>query len=865
MRLQSEHRLFWWCCAFVSLWYTLIGPQVLHAGLQGVVQPLEAEDATLNSAQVATDHVDFTGTGFADYQGEGFIEWTFNAAQAGIYQLEFRYALAAGDRPLNIVGDNGISIKSNVSFPATGSFDVWKTVAVFARFDAGQNTVRAVTTGSSGANIDHLVVSLTPPDLNRFLSFPIHSSHESFRGGDDNATAYYKVIDPNNDRDTFDKWKQTNGMTNPQGDPTIHHATYFNAGDLGFGRDMYVRVAKNQEGKVRFAASYVQNYVSVNDAVNGKNLLATVAMEYGPPANNPSGPRFTKFYVFDKNGQRLKKIDLDGRGEKFVPGLCNTCHGGKPKLGGFHGSLAQYENKGDTGGKWIPWDLDTYEYDPSRTRAQQEDQFKKLNADLLDIFNDNPRGVSVGSGAAIVIRGWYGGGGLPNATFNGNFVPPGWITTSDGNKSDLYLKVVGPTCRACHLQRGTYHNSGHVVFQGGLLQQSLEFNSYDDFKGYKKQIEPLVYDMGVMPVAKRTYENFWRSDAPTILDNELFGGQVYQNPANLNPSFLVSNTFGILRRPGRPIPNMAGIPATFGLKDNAPLGNFCFQGPIFSVADTAEGKRVRLNGRSSLFAESFTWSFVDPQVNCFPASGPALSGGNTSFASFALDPAKVSDIKNPASKPYFIKLTVSNQFAQLPALGSSGFNEIIVGQLFSDSTLKPLVFADNNPTTKDIYELIKTNFSLSGASGSSGPLSCVHCHSNGALGRAAGVFEMWDVKQPGGPNSDLWRFIAYSRVMTRVNCDDPENSLILKKPSGHHHNGGTVQGFGVGTGFNHLPSGDDSSRNAVLRWIMEGAPFAGTGKASDLGCPNSLKIRIPHFPFKPVISKKIVPKVEPTP
>ena len=864
MRPQLRQRLFWSCCAFVAFWQAFTAPQALHAGLQGLIQPLEAENATLNSAVVATDHVDFTGTGFADYQGEGFIEWSFNATQAGLYQLEFRYALAAGDRPLNLIGKNGIPIKSNVSFPATGSFEVWKTVAVFARFDAGPNTVRAATTGNSGANIDHLVVSPTPPDLDRFLSFPIHSSHVSFRGSEDSAAAYYKVIDPNNDRDTFDKWKQVTGMTNPQVDPTIHHATYFNAGDLGLGRDMYVRVAKNQEGKVLSAASYVQNYVSVNDAVNKKNLLATVAMEYGPPADNPSGPRFTKFYVFDKNGQRLKKIDLDGRGEKFVPGLCNVCHGGKPKLGGFHGSLAQYENKGDTGGKWIPWDLDTYQYDPGKTRAQQEDQFKKLNADLLDIFSDSPRGTSVTSGAAIVIRGWYGGAGLPNATFDGNFVPPGWITTSEGNKSDLYLKVVGPTCRACHLQRGTYHNAGHGVFQGDPLQQSLEFNSYDDFKGYKKQIEPLIYDMGVMPVAKRTYENFWRSDAPTILDNELFGGQVYQNPTNLNPPPRVANTFGTLRRPGRPIPNMAGIPATFGLKDKAPLGNFCFQGPIFSVAETAEGKRVRLNGRSSLFAESFTWSFVNPQVNCFPAGGPALSGANTSFASFALDPAKVSDIKKPTAKPYFIKLTVSNQFAQLPAPGGSGFNEIIVGQLFSDSTLKPLVFADKNANTKDIYELIKTNFTLSGASGTGGPLSCVHCHSNGALGRAAGVFEMWDVKQPGGPDSDLWRFIAYSRVMTRVDCRDPENSLILKKPSGHHHNGGTVQGFAAGSGFNHLASGDDSSRDAVLRWIMEGAPFAGTGKASDLGCPSSLPIRIPHVPIKPIAPKKGAPQAKPT-
>lgn len=833
----------------------LIGAQETPAALQGVIQPLEAEavDVTRIGAQVATNHKDFTGTGFVDFTGEGSIEWTFNVARAGLYQLEFRYALRSGDRPLNIVGTNGISIKPNVSFPATGSFDVWKTVSVFAQFDAGPNSVRAVTTGTSGANIDHLVVSLTPPDLNRFLTFPVHSSHKDFVGSDDNAAAYYAVIDPSNQRDTFDKFKAVNGMSDPQNNQEargIHRATYLNAGDLGFGRDMYVRVTKTGDGKVISAASYVQNYLSVADAVDGQNLLATVAMEYGPSADNPSGPRFTKFYVYDKNGQRLKKIDLDGRGDKFVPGLCNVCHGGKPKAGGFHGSLAVYENKGDTGAKWIPWDLDTYEYDARKTRAQQEDQFKKLNVDLLDIFNDRPKGTSVSSGAAIAIKGWYGGEGLPNPTFNGNFVPPGWANTTDGNKSDLYLKVVAPTCRACHLQRGTYHNSGHVVFQGQSLQQSLEFNSYDDFKGYKKQIEPLVYDMGVMPVAKRTYENFWRSDAPLILDDELFGGQVYQNPADLNPNARVAPVFGSLRRPGRPIPNIAGIRATFGLKDQAPIGHFCFQGPIFTMADAVEGQRVRLNGRSSLFADTFNWSYVDPQVGCTPASGPPLSGDKTSFASFVLDPSRVSDIKKPQAKPYFLKLTVGNEFSS----GGGGFNEIIVGQLFTDSSLKPLVFADNNANTKDIYELIKTNFALSGASGASGPLSCVHCHSNGILGRASGVFDMWDVKLPGGQDSELWKLVAYQRIMSRVDCRDPENSLILKKPSGHHHNGGTVQGFGMGSGFNHLGSGDDSNRDAILRWIMEGAPFAGNGKPSDLGCPNQTLTFIPglQLPIKPL-------------
>lgn len=126
---------------------------------------------------------------------------------------------------------------------------------------------------------------------------------------------------------------------------------------------------------------------------------------------------------------------------------------------------------------------------------------------------------------------------------------------------------------------------------------------------------------------------------------------------------------------------------------------------------------------------------------------------------------------------------------------------------------------------------------------------------------------MWDVKLPGGPDSELWKLVAYQRIMSRVDCRDPENSLILKKPSGHHHNGGTVQGFGVGSGFNHLASGDDSHRDAILRWIMEGAPFAGTGKSSDLGCTTKLSLLTPlsHLPIKPVGPKKNTQQKKPKP
>ena len=65
----------------------------------------EAEDANLIGPVVTSVMGGYTGTGFADYinANNDYIEWTVNADTSGSYRLVFRYALAAGNRPLRIL------------------------------------------------------------------------------------------------------------------------------------------------------------------------------------------------------------------------------------------------------------------------------------------------------------------------------------------------------------------------------------------------------------------------------------------------------------------------------------------------------------------------------------------------------------------------------------------------------------------------------------------------------------------------------------------------------------------------------------------------------------------------------------------
>lgn len=799
--------------ASLQLWRGAVAIVLSMLSLQadasvGFVKQLEAEQAALiGKVQIARDHPGFTGGGFADYTGEGTIKWTLDIAEPALYQLEFRYALAKGrgERPLDILSQ-GFLIKPGVSFPETRSFDEWSTFAVFAKLEAGENIIEVSTTGQSGPNVDHMVVSLTPPDPNRFLGFSLHSSHAIFEGSDEQTEAYYKTLDPLDGKTTFENWKHQNSFDSCA-PPDCTHTVYFNGLDLGFGRSVFVKVPPSGD-----VASYLQNYPSLEDAIQSRNLLATVVMEYAPPVHRfgpqkgqviEKAPKFTKFYAFNARGERINKVDLDGRGEKFLPGLCSVCHGGKPKSADL--AHKNYFDRGDTGGEWIPWDLDTFEYHPSLTRAMLEDKFKQLNETVL--LTDPTSAVS------LLVKGWYGGEGLPNPTFEGSFVPLGW--REDGaDVEELYLQVVARSCRTCHNQRGSYNNSGHSILDG-LKEQTLEFASFGDFKRYKKEIEGLVYEQALMPLAKRTFDKFWRSEQPKILDDVFFDGQVHQNPPPEVYPGHARFAFGDLRRPGRPIPKIAGSRLLFNV----------FPYPLYALAHVQEGKQVRLNGAASfhdpssrVFASEFFWSF-----DAVPGTTtPVLTGADKPQASFDLDPNASSDIRNPDSKPYVIRFGVTNEFAD--------FNEIIRGQLFSDSRLQPLTFTD------DIYELLTTNFSSTRGSTS---LSCIHCHSNGGVvSHADSIFKLRDF---GISDEEARRRYAYNTMLTRINCHDPENSLILKKPSGElPHFGGRIFVFS-GSSSDLDNTGDSDAKVRVLRWIMEGAPYDDSG--SLLGCPLTKIIR----------------------
>ena len=105
------------------------------------------------------EHDGFTGVGFANTDnrlGAG-IDWKLFFASSGTQSLVFRYASATTRSAKLIL--NGSTVISDISFPATGSWSSWSTVAVNVNTDSGLYDVRLEATGNEGlGNVDYLEV-----------------------------------------------------------------------------------------------------------------------------------------------------------------------------------------------------------------------------------------------------------------------------------------------------------------------------------------------------------------------------------------------------------------------------------------------------------------------------------------------------------------------------------------------------------------------------------------------------------------------------------------------------------------------------------------------------------------------------------
>jgi hypothetical protein len=318
------------------------------------------------------------------------------------------------------------------------------------------------------------------------------------------------------EKETFAQWKHRWGLD--VGNAGVK-ALYANKRDLFLERDMHG--ISNAAGTAYVVCNYpFKGDPNFANALTPKNLVACVAMEYSVTPGINGGAAFTKFLVYAPSGHLLQSVNLDGRGEKFIPGSCVVCHGANT-------DFARIDERGATSpainAQFLPFDLDNFAFGPQHRLKQPQQETALRNLSRL-ILNTNPT-----PAIAEVIAGWYP---APTSTFQGSFVPSGW-----SGHEPLYRNLVKENCRTCHV----------AMTPGNNTPFSLAFQSFDQFNHHNFTLSARVcgLDTGVprnrwaMPNSLVTFDNFWNnSTAVSALETHLQAqGEISNTDHCVPPSY----------------------------------------------------------------------------------------------------------------------------------------------------------------------------------------------------------------------------------------------------------------------------------------------------------------------------------------
>lgn len=588
------------------------------------------------------------------------------------------------------------------------------------------------------------------------------------------ATAYYEAIDPLNERDTLAKFKAKNSIGQPAGVGEVEENVIVgDQRDLGYGRKMTAR--QNADGTLAFVVDnfLVGSYgayspLNLEAAIVGATQwhLGTNGIEFSP---GPGGTvKFVKLYTFDPvTGQRLMMANLDGRGPKAMPTICITCHGGRgdpltpPDASGKR-LFAKVMNlvsgaRGDVAAQLHPFEPAAFDFSSLPGFSRALQESKLKTINKIVLCSFPLAAASVAAEDTCRSALRPSNGGL--ATTHE------YQGTAAAHLKDMYggdglpLTVTAAT--------DTYVPAGWQ----SVGQSSLYLNTQAQacrvchlLRGTGNQS-----DINFDTYAK--FEDYADRIKAHVIDRgnmplaKLIYDKYWSTPAINGPmaQFLVAKGFaeGSLK-PGRPI------------------------------ADPGPGRVVKrlstqLSAAMSLYSTTYQWVIT---------SGPAgatLSGDTTASPVFTA-------ISNGS---YEIQLTTGN--------GTSSSAP-------ASMTLVVNTLLGYDPKDLRFVADIKPIFSGGGL--------CTTCHQ--VNGNGAVIPPIWytsydRVNADGNvvandATNDHW---FYTEVRGRINFTDIAASALLRKPSGHHHNGAQR------TGFNSAAAPGDASRvdyDKILGWILNDAP-----------------------------------------
>ena len=122
----------------------------------------EAENAYYIGGNIATNHMQYFGSGFVDWNGwQGdTLEFTIQANYDGVHELSLRYSNGSWyDRHLQLEID-GAMVNSNLLFPTTDTtWEAWDTVNLSHYFTIGTHTILFTSNPNNEPNMDRITLS----------------------------------------------------------------------------------------------------------------------------------------------------------------------------------------------------------------------------------------------------------------------------------------------------------------------------------------------------------------------------------------------------------------------------------------------------------------------------------------------------------------------------------------------------------------------------------------------------------------------------------------------------------------------------------------------------------------------------------
>lgn len=350
----------------------------------------------------------------------------------------------------------------------------------------------------------------------------------SFKGLDSRLSAcrYYQAVGAVSgcgsagelvDPISFNDWKKSTGMQPfARGGATEYTATFINRVDLNltrvhrsvaYGPNEVAAVVCNHLGptdETQTAAT-----TAISNAVAGRNLVACVAMDHAVTPLVNGGTAFTRFLIFGPSGDLLPSINLDGRREKFVPGVCVACHGGDRYAGRFP---TDGTGSADIGARFLPYDIGNFSFSSSAGLGKSDQQIAIHDLNL-NVLRSTPNLVT-----QELIAGWYAPG---STILNETYLPASWVGKSILDER-FYRFVYQHSCRTCHVAFSESLNFDHYANLFAVAPAPQNSSGADrTARSCDGASYPFMRNFS-MPNSLRTHDLFWGSqgaplDQPKIL------------------------------------------------------------------------------------------------------------------------------------------------------------------------------------------------------------------------------------------------------------------------------------------------------------------------------------------------------------